>query len=494
MHAAPRESALSRAVVTEAVRLIEQAGPLDDGAAMRSALVTGSDPARRVALRAQALGERIGLQLELARARHWAPWVGLGLVLLIVTAGLGLAGGVTGDSARRINVVAALASLLGLHLLTLALWLVGLALPLASFGASLGGLWLMLTARVAGGRHGQAPVLLRAATQLLARARLLPWAFGFVSHAIWSLSFAVVLAALLFALAFRSYTLSWETTILDPDFFVRFVRALGRVPAWLGFPVPDAQTVLAPVPVVGSPGATTAPGAAGQRTWALWLTGCIVVYGLLPRLFFTGLSALVWQRRKAALQPDRTDPYYDHLLRRFEALEPATIVEADPGASRPGTPEGLRAAEVADVCVVAGYELPPEWPWPPPGLPAAARVLRIDGSARARRELLDTVARLRPRLLLLACRAEASPDRGTGRLLRELLSHCGECRLWLLGAGESGQATVAGPDDASHKGPSDRHDDNDEARQRWCRWLADVGLECVAAHIEPASALQDCAG
>ncbi len=486
MHAALRESALTRAVITEAVRFVEEAGPLDDGAAMRGAVMGQRDPARRIVLRAQALGERIGLKAELARARHWAPWIALGLVLLIVAAGLGLAGSVTGDSARRINVVAALASLLGVHLVTLALWLVGLAVPLASFGASLGGLWLMLTARVAGGHRGQAPVLLRAATQLLSRARLLPWAFGFVSHAIWSLSFAVVLAALLFALAFRSYTLSWETTILEPDFFVRLVRALGRAPGWLGFPVPDAQTVLAPA--AGGPGgAAAAPAAAGQRVWALWLTGCIVVYGLLPRLFFTGLSALVWQRRKAALRPDLANPYYERLARRFEALEPATIVDADPGAPRPRAPDGLRAAETADTCVVAGYELPSEWPWPPPGLPAAARVLRSDGSARERRELLDTVARLRPRLLLVACRAEASPDRGTGRLLRELLSHCGECRLWLVGD------VGFGHDDGS--GNSGHRDGGEEsARRRWRRWLADADLERVEAYDDAASALQGCGG
>ncbi len=226
-----------------------------------------------------------------SRARQWAPWVLLALVALIVMAGLGLAGSVVGGGERHINVIVALVSLLGLHALTLLLWLAGLWMPLGSFNtASLGWIWLSLTARVAGGKRGQAPVLVRATTGLLSRAKLLPWAFGLVSHGIWSLSFAVVLAAMLFALAFRSYTLSWETTILDPDFFVRVVQVLGWAPAKLGFPVPDAATVLA-----------ATPGAAGQRTWALWLTGCIVVYGLLPRVVLVLLSAFVWKRRRKAL-------------------------------------------------------------------------------------------------------------------------------------------------------------------------------------------------
>ena len=80
----------------------------------------------------------------------------------------------------------------------------------------------------------------------------------------------MVLAALLFALAFRNYTLSWETTILEPDFFVRSVQLLGRAPAWLGFPVPDAQAVLSPL--AGGVGPARL-GACGSRA-ASWSTDC----------------------------------------------------------------------------------------------------------------------------------------------------------------------------------------------------------------------------
>ncbi len=447
MNTALRETdPLTNAVITEAVQLVEQAGPLDDAAAMREAMAQPDDAPARIARRAAVLGERTGLQAELRRARHWAPWVALGLVLAIVLAGLALAGNVIGGSDRRINIMVALVSLLGFHALTLLLWLAGLALPATSLNVSFGGLWMALTARVAGGRHGQAPVLLRAATQLLARARLLPWAFGFVSHGIWALSFVVVLCSLLFALAFRRYTLGWETTILDPALFVEGVRLLGRAPGWLGFPVPDASTVLA-----------TADSAANQRDWALWLTGCIVVYGLLPRLFFALLSALVWQRRKAGLRPDLAAPYYRKLMARLDAMTPATIVDRDPGMGRMQAPAGLTADQTGEALMVVGFELPPETPWPPAGMPVSANpVLRVDGGAPQRRELLDNAARLRPRILLMVCHAASSPDRGTERLLRELLGHCGEIRLCLLGSEEA-------------------------ARQRWRRWLVDVGLERIAA-------------
>ncbi|MDQ0012062.1 hypothetical protein J2W23_000426 [Variovorax boronicumulans] len=456
-----REPAFPEAVITEAIRWTEETGPLDDAQALRIAASRANDGHARITERALQLGERIGLQSELTRARQWAPWVLLGLVALVVVAGLGLAGNVVGGGERHINVIVALVSLLGLHALTLLLWLVGLWLPAGSFGtASLGWIWLSVTARVAGGKRGQAPLLMRAATGLLTRARLLPWAFGLVSHGIWTLSFAVVLAAMLFALAFRSYTLSWETTILDPAFFVRAVQLLGWAPSQLGFPVPDAATVL-----------SAAPGAAGQRTWAMWLTGCIVVYGLLPRLALVLLSAAVWRSRRKALQPDWSEPYYRKLLARFTALAPAAIVDADPGRMRGAAPARLAPSELQDALFVIGFELPPDTPWPPAGLPVdllarAAQVLRIDGSAPTRRMLLDQLAQARPRAVLLVCHAASSPDRGTERFLREVLAHCGECRLWLADA------------------------PGDGATARWIDWLRDTGLERIAASDRLDIALQ----
>ena len=448
MNSVAHHSSLQDAAITEAIQLIEEAGPLDDAQALREASFLRSDSAGRIAERARVLGQRIGLQPEISRARAWAPWVLLGLVALIVFAGLSLAGNVLDGGERRINVVVALVSLLGLHLVTLLFWLIGLFLPLGSFSASFGWLWLALTARVAGGRHGQAPVLLRAVTRLLTRARMLHWALGFVSHAIWSLSFTVVLVAMLFALSFRNYTLDWETTILDPDFFVRGVQWLGQLPAQLGFPVPAAEVVRSPT-----------AAASGQRELALWLTGCLIVYGLLPRMVFAALSAAVCRARSKALRPDLSHPYYRKLLARFDALAPPRIVDADPGPLPHLMAQSLPAGDTTAALMAIGFELPDELPWPPAAVEMrGATAMRIDGSADARHQVLDALARLRPRCVLVGCHAASSPDRGTERFLREVMASCGDCRLWLFGA------TV-----------------DDDARQRWHAWLAHAGLDTLRA-------------
>lgn len=467
----PLPSMRRDAVVTEAVRLIEETGPLDDEMAVRAACAAEATMPGRIAARARMLGRRIGLDDEIERARHGAPWIGSALVVLIVVSGLALAGGVTGGGDRRINVIAALASLLGVHLLTLIAWLLGLMLPLRlSDGprASLGWVWVTLTARVAGGRQGQAPVLVRAVSRLVARARLLPWATGIASHGIWTLSFIAVLGAMLFALAFHRYTLDWETTILEPRFFQRTVEFLGHAPSWLGFPVPDAAIVVAPR------GDAVAADATVQRTWALWLVGCIVVYGLLPRAALLALSLAMWRARRTALTPDLSQPYYRRLAARFDALAPPDIVDADPGRSptpaRSDRPSSDGHA-VGDTLTVAAFELAPDRPWPPADLPRHATALpHADGGAGSRRELLDAVARLRPATLVLAVRAASSPDRGTERLLRELSTLSGTCRLWLV----SDAPAVS---------------DDTALRARWRHWLVDTGLDAIATSDTLAGAL-----
>ncbi|KWZ71161.1 hypothetical protein AKG06_17225 [Pseudomonas aeruginosa] len=113
--------------LTEAVRLREeQAGPLEDSEAVRQALAQGGSLPRRILTRAHWLGRREGL---LDALRTWRQGSRLALALLLVLAlasGAGLAFAALGDGQRPVNVFWALASLLGLHLLTLLGWALGL--------------------------------------------------------------------------------------------------------------------------------------------------------------------------------------------------------------------------------------------------------------------------------------------------------------------------------------------------------------------------------
>lgn len=449
-----------------AVREIEHAGPLDDAQAMAEAFRLHTSAQERLRARAWLLGQRLRLDGQMARW-HDAAWLlGAGLAVLVVLMANAMVWSML-TSERTINAGSAFVAALGVHALTLLLWLATLLLarhlPGAGGRLSLGRLLLQLLARWPLGRSEYSLMLASGASQMLRQARLAPWAFGLVSHMVWATSFVLVLAGLLLAFAFRQYHLTWETTILSSAWMDAFVQATGWLPAWLGFPVPG-------ITVAQGSGTQALPLGDSARSAALWLLGCVLVYGLLVR----GLCALwcagVWQRRKNRLQLDTSDPYFRRLLARFEALEPSRITDQE--GARPAVPSAsppLSLENTPGALAVVGFELPQAQAWPPQPLAAqAALVERIAGTVQERQAVLAALAHLRPQALLLVCNAAATPDRGTERFMREACRYAAHCAVWL--------ASAAGtPPAAAHT-------------QRWHHWLEALGLPQLARLDDPTEA------
>jgi hypothetical protein len=323
---------------------------------------------------------------------------------------------------------------------------------------SLGNLFLRLVAWLPVDRGQHSLTMARAAGMLLRRSRLAPWAFGFISHSIWAAAFALVLIALWFGFSFREYRLSWETTILQADFFVRFVQVTGWLPARLGFAVPDTATLLTPY-----------AADADQRAWAWWLIGCTVVYGLLVRLILAAISWLVWQGGKHSLRLDTSDPYFRKLLARFEQMESSSVVDPEQrhGAGNIGG-RALSKEGHSTACAVVGFELPDDAAWPPFAWPASVALHeRIAGMAQERRRLLDTLAQLRPARLLMVCNGVATPDRGTERFLREAAGCSAQCAILLI--------------------PSSNP--TEDGKPRWQRWLQDTDMNHITAMTDVREAL-----
>ena len=447
---------LQDSLITETIEVIEEPGPLEDEAAMRAAVAHGGDRATQIVTRARLLGRRFDLAGRIERAHHLAPLVLIGLAALVVLIGFGLGRGIVTDPGGRINVMAALASLLGPHLLTFAFWLLALLWPHPVLGHGLGALWLRATSRLGFGKGAEAGALGRAALRLLTRARLTPWLAGLASHLIWALVFAAATGTLLFALSFRSYTLNWETTILEPATFESWIRGLGVVPGWFGFPTPDEATIRAPV-----------AGSAGQRVWGLWLIGCLVCYGLVPRIIASLVCAAVWHAGRSRVGPDFDAPYHRRLFARLDALAPAVVIETDPFAGHATVQVEAAGSDHprAGECVI-GFELPPEWHWPLPALEGRSTAgaddsLRVDGSARARNAALTRVLQRHPRRVVVVCHAASSPDRGTARFIRDLLGDTDACLIWLAAGPDGGEVV------------------DEAALRRWGDWLQTSGLAAV---------------
>ena len=424
-------SPLQRLWLTETVRLREEhAGPLDDLEANRLARSTGGDLATRLQNRALWLAERDGLR---AAMQHWLQGARLALLVLGVLAvisGAGLAFAALGDGQTPVNVFWALGSLLGLNLILLLSWGLGLLFA-GEHGASLGRLWLWLSEKLA--RDAKAAQLAPALLLLLQRRKLNRWALGTLVNGLWLLAMLSALVMMLLLMATRRYGFIWETTILSPDVFVAMTRALGALPSWLGFGVPTDEMIRASTD-------TRFNTEQLRQAWAVWLVSVVLFYGVIPRLVLAALCLWRWKTGRNALQLDLNLPGYSQLRERLMPSSERLGVNDIAPEHLPNVQAGHTDLQTDGALIVA-IELDDQHPWPPK-LPATVKDAGILDSRESRQKLLEQMTRFPPARLAIACDPRRSPDRGSLALIGELARSASQTRIWLLQA-PPGQALDA---------------------------------------------------
>jgi hypothetical protein len=409
--------------LTETIRLREEhAGPLDDLEANRLARSAGGDLPARIQRRALWLAERDGLANAL---KHWLQGARLALIVLAVLAvisGAGLAFAALGNGQTPVNVFWALGSLLGLNLILLLSWALGLVFA-GEHGASLGRLWLWLSEKLA--RDAKAAQLAPALLLLLQRQKLNRWAIGVLVNGLWLLAMLSALVMLLTLMATRRYGFVWETTLLSADTFVAMTRTLGALPALLGFTIPT-------VDMIRASGDAALNIESARQAWATWLVGVLVVYGVLPRLLLALFCLWRWKTGQATLRLDLNLPGYAQLRERLmPTSERLGISDA--------APEHLHRVESgvsnlqSDGALLVAIELDDQRPWPPP-LPKNVSDAGILDSRESRHKLLEQLSRFPPARLAIACDPRRSPDRGSLALIAELARGASATRVWLLPA------------------------------------------------------------
>ncbi|CAN7407828.1 DUF2868 domain-containing protein [Pseudomonas sp. LjRoot71] len=417
----PTRNRLQRLWLCEALRLREEhAGPLEDSEANRHAQQTASDLSARIEARTLWLANRDGL---LHAQQHWLQGARLALSLLMLLAllsGAGLALGALSDGQRPVNVFWALGSLLGLHLLLLLGWLLGLLLGGKQAGA-LGRLWLWLSEKLA--RDARAAQLAPALLLLLQRQGLNRWLLGLLVHGLWLVALFSALLLTLALLATRRYGFVWETTLLGSDTFVSLTHALGAIPALMGFAVPSAE-------IIRASGDAALPIEAARHAWAGWLLGVLLVFGILPRLLLTLFCLWRWQAGQKRLQLDLSLPGYS-LLR--ERLQPSSerLGVCDAAPTQLHQPEAGQTVRDSQGALLVAIELDPQRNWPPV-LPKGISDAGVIDSREQRKQLLDQLSRFPPARLLIACDPRRSPDRGSLALIGELARSAAATRIWLL--------------------------------------------------------------
>ncbi|MET0777915.1 MAG: DUF2868 domain-containing protein [Pseudomonas mandelii] len=409
--------------LTETVRLREEhAGPLEDLEANRLARSAGGDLPTRIQRRAVWLAERDGLADAL---KHWLQGARLALIVMAVLAivsGAGLAFAALGDGQTPVNVFWALGSLLGLNLILLLSWALGLVFA-GEHGASLGRLWLWLSEKLA--RDAKAAQLAPALLLLLQRRKLNRWAIGVLVNGLWLLALLSALVIVLMLMATRRYGFVWETTILRGDTFVAMTQALGALPALLGFSVPSVEMIRAS-------GDAALNIESARQAWAAWLVGVLLVYGVLPRLLLMLFCRWRWTSGQATLRLDLNLPGYAQLRERLmPTSERLGISDAAP-AQLHRVESGV-SEQQSDGALLVAIELDDQRPWPPQ-LPKTVNNAGILDSRESRNKLLEQLSRFPPARLAIACDPRRSPDRGSLALIAELARNAAATRVWLLQA------------------------------------------------------------
>lgn len=406
----------------EAVRLREAHwGQLEDRAACQAALREPAGLEPRILARAAWLARHTPLQDCLTQWTLGARWALAALWLATGLAGIAAAAAALNQSQGSVNLASALVGLLGLHALTFLIWLIS-CLPGFQPAAALSRLWLWLTRKIV--RGPDAALAAQAFLSLLMRARAWKPAVGLISHGAWTTAYLGAIPTLIVLLSTRSYTFHWETTLLSPQAFTAVSQWLSSLPRLLGFPSPDHQTVAL------SMGDAANAAAAIQADWSLWLIGCLVCWGLLPRLLSLAFCGAWLRRRIRRIRIDPDLPGWlelrERLLPTHETLGidgPAPAVGPVRGGAHIARPPARHAAVLA-------CELGPDLPWPPADLPDAVDDL---GRCDSREDRQRIRTQLNVAHLLLICDARLTPDRGAAAWFDELNHTCPDLQVLCLG-------------------------------------------------------------
>lgn len=413
---------LEARLLAEAVRIHEEAAdPLPDATAAEAvARGAGGNFEHRILVRARELDRQLHMAAALGHVRAALGVVAAGMLVLAAIAGAATASAVSGPGGGNvINFFVALFAALGPETAALLLWLV-LAMARSTRAAGLFG-------RAAAALGGRIALLAHRDQTHIAAVRALGgimiggphgrWTLAAITHAAWLVFLAALLAAMLFLLSTRSYVFVWETTILSADTYVPLTRWVAHVPTLFGFPAPDPDQIRASQWIGGGEQAAVA-----RDAWAGLLVGCIVVYGIVPRLALVVICLLLRARAGQRFRLDTARPGFARLAPRLmPAAEGIGYVDGGAGMEpkRPAARHDAKTERIAGdphgPAAVLGLEIDvPASGWPPPL--GSAEPLDL-GRAQTRqdiRQALDILRRAvpRPRLVIVVGALTATPDRG----------------------------------------------------------------------------------
>ncbi len=402
--------------LTETIHLIEsESGRFADQDINRQVKAIPTSLVNRIVTRATMLSKPNGLYLAqkiILRSIKISFFL-----LLLVSIFLGSSLTFSALSQNPINLYWALFSLLGVHLITLILW-IGSFFFFSRFGGSLLiHCWLWIAQKLYQKKTVQ-QLIPAFITLFGSRIR---WLIGFVLNLFWTVILSSALLVLVVLLSTQHYSFEWKTTLLNSDTIIHLTHYLGYLPALFGFSIPSDDVIKL------SEHALSAGDI--RSSWAIWLLGVFICYGLAVRfllMIFCGLSWIVSSRK---IKLNLNDPYYQILSQQLQPLLTNVVDEDKLGQHKWQLPIS-QIEEGHDVYLVA-VDVEENWNFP--------NTIPFYGFLNTRQErgaILDYL-QLKPAYkMLIAIDTNRAPDRGILNFIQQLMNKSQQSRIWFINQGK----------------------------------------------------------
>lgn len=432
-------SDFDKRVLIEQLRYIEEQDTLaSDADDLSVENAVHSDFDERLWQRARRLVERNELEPALGRAARLSRIANSAALLVAAVLGsLATSYAVTGG--HTINIYWLLLVLLGFNLLSMLLWLVGISLNLDGL---ISGVLAKLTSWL--------PIQMKEKSESAAaadRAWLAchfaggvgKWQISKTTHQLWLVYLLAGLAVLVLVLMARQYDFVWGTTLLSDAAFVKLTELLSTPLQTLGLATPSAEQVQHTR--IGAEHPLTA---AHRGSWAQFLLGALLLFGIVPRLLLWCWAMLMRTVARRGFALDYYLPYYISLRQQLLPLAGhGEIVDADSAPpARIATP-GINIAphRVPAEALWVAVELGDNVSWPLASVGMGNNLGQVsDRESLAR--VLQSLEKSAGSAVAVAVTAARPPDRGVQRTIANLFSFSAQPWLVLIHDEHSTISTV----------------------------------------------------
>lgn len=403
--------------LTETVRLIEKDnGRFQDDEANRQARSYSGSIADRIIFRAKILSSQhslISAQTVLLKA---AKFSFIFLILIAIFSGVGI--GLSALAQNPINLYWALICLLGVHFVMLLIWLLSsIALPNES-GSFFIFIWSWLTQKIA--NKNTVSQLLPAFISLFGGQ--IRWLIGTIVNFLWFIILLIALLVLVAQLSTQHYSFAWQTTLLSSDTIVAITCSLGKIPSLLGFTIPDVDMIRSSEQAISIDEV--------RSSWAVWLLGVFIVYGVLLRF---GLFILCWLKWHLACQRivlNTHHPEYQILKAELDEKVSKTIIDKE-NAHLPVHNINVNHNNTnGKQNFLVAIDVDTNW-----SVPANVPFLGFINNSMTQKKILEWLTQNPANKLLIAIDTDRSPDRGMINSIRLLVDKSQFTGIWFINNG-----------------------------------------------------------